>query len=256
MASVEVRDGNVLVRYNDTISEDVAMLLRVSASLSGVGSSMNWRCEVSRLEADLLTKVAPRCAAVELAILPEVAAAPPPPTASIKDLVNAVHLRRRGLIKEILAQGVNVNAAHRRLFPLQMAIEKSNSKLTNDLLAAGANPNFRLVRTDNQTILMYAAGANNRNSSVVRSLLRASATLEARDKLGRTALMHAAQAGNSSSVQVLLERGASRDAVDNRGNTALNYAATHGTKHRVYTRLKHRPKQQPKEIVVVIPERS
>jgi hypothetical protein len=83
-------------------------------------------------------------------------------------------------------------------------------------LAAGWAP------ADYGTELLDAAAKG--ATAKVEQLLAKGASLEAKDKNGRTALMLAAQHGHAETVRVLLEKGASADDRDARGYTAYGLA--------------------------------
>jgi len=252
--ALEVQDGNIIISFNDKVGADASLVLRARPSESGLGDALIWKCESATLSAELLASVSPRCSRVEEIRL-EPVQAEPAVAASVEDLINAMHQRRRGLALQIIQSGVNVNAAWQGFLPLQMAIEAGDAKIIAALLKAGAEPNVRLARRKGMTPLMYAATVNRQSGRTVRALLRAGASHEARDDIGRSPLMHAAQAGNTTAIEVLLEAGASIDAIDNSGNSALNYAATHGTSSAVYRRLNN-ARHKSDEIIVVIPQRS
>ena len=55
--------------------------------------------------------------------------------------------------------------------------------------------------------------------------------LEANDRGGKTALLHAAENGQDTVVQLLLNQGAAIEVQENDGRTPLSYAAEHGYKH-------------------------
>ena len=104
-------------------------------------------------------------------------------------------------------------------------------RCSNSLLAAGADPNARIVRprfgplniTSGETPL-HRAG-HNKNPTVVEMLLAAGAEIEARDEYGETPLHRAAQwSGNPAVVELLLSAGADPNARDHNGDTPLKYA--------------------------------
>jgi ankyrin repeat protein len=81
-----------------------------------------------------------------------------------------------------------------------MAIEAGDAEIAAALLKAGAKPDVRLARRNGMTLLMYAATINRQSGRTVRSLLQAGASHKARDDMGRSPLMHAAQAGNTTVI--------------------------------------------------------
>jgi hypothetical protein len=251
---IEVQDGNIVISFNDKVGADASLVLRAKPSESGIGSALIWRCESDTLSAELLASASPQCSRVEKIRL-EPAQAESAVVASVEDLVNAMHQRRRGLALQIIQSGINVNATWQGLLPLEMAIEAGDAEIVAALLKAGAKPDRRLARRNRMTLLMYAATINRQSGRIVRTLLQAGASHEARDDMGRSPLMHAAQAGNTTAIEVLLEAGAPIDAIDNSGNSALNYAASHGTSSTVYRRLNN-AKHKGNEIIVVIPQRE
>jgi len=252
--AIEVQDGNIIISFNDKVGADASLVLRAKPSESGLGDALIWSCESATLSAELLASASPQCNRVK-----EIRLEPSPVgstvAASVEDLINAMHRRRRGLVLQIIESGVNVNAAWQGFLPLEMAIEAGNAEITVALLKAGAEPNVRLARRKGMTPLMYAATINRQSGRTVRALLRAGASDEARDDIGRSPLMHAAQAGNTTAMEVLLEAGAPIGAIDNSGNSALNYAAAHGTSSAVYRRLNNAAHKSD-EIIVVIPQRN
>lgn len=252
--AIEVQDGNIVISFNDKVGADASLVLLAKPSESGIGNALIWRCESATLSAKLLASAAPQCSRVEKIHL-EPPQAESIVAASAEDLVNAIHLRRRGLALQIIQSGINVNATWKGLLPIETAIEAGDAEVVAALLKAGAKPDARLAGRDGMTLLMYAVTINRQSGRIVRSLLQAGASHKARDDLGRSPLMHAARAGNTTAIEVLLEAGAPIDAIDNKGNSALNYAASHGTSSTVYRRLNN-AKHKSDEFIVVIPQRE
>jgi ankyrin repeat protein len=71
-------------------------------------------------------------------------------------------------------------------------------------------------------IRIFSKPATN-HLKVVSLLLAQGADINARDKQGRTALIHAAREGDSEMVKLLLEKGADPLIKDNNGDTALSF---------------------------------
>lgn len=133
---------------------------------------------------------------------------------------------------------------------LLLAAENGDLAAVRESFAAGANIDARDVRqkTRDRTPLMLAATAG--HTDVVRALLAAGADLDVSDRradtdpvpkvllqhtdvetilsmgyrLGRTALMGAAEVGNSEIVEILLQAKAESDRADDLGYTALTLA--------------------------------
>lgn len=75
---------------------------------------------------------------------------------------------------------------------------------------------------------MSAAGSfRGSGSDAVKLLLTKGADVNAKDKLGQTALMLAASSGQGDSVTVLLDKGADAMAKDLNGRTAMDHARYH-----------------------------
>lgn len=65
-----------------------------------------------------------------------------------------------------------------------------------------------------------------KNAEIARLLIDAGLDIEARDTVGRTALMYACAFGHSDVVALLIAKGADTDARDVNGHTALFYACS------------------------------
>lgn len=100
--------------------------------------------------------------------------------------------------------------------PLFQAIERGGFTAIERYLAEGGNPNMRNQK--GQTLL--AAAVIHRWPQIVRLLLAHSADSNARDRLGRTPLHHAAR-GSIDSVKLLLAAGADPKARDKKGKSVL-----------------------------------
>lgn len=94
------------------------------------------------------------------------------------------------------------------------------------LLKGGASPNER-DRTG-ATGLFYLVRDSARPPGAIELLLAARADVNARDHIGRTPLMQAAEYRSSRSIETLLHGRANPNIQDNEGKTALMYAAYAG----------------------------
>lgn len=138
------------------------------------------------------------------------------------------HSLTPGIVKYLIAEGANVNAAGRDgETALMSAVLKGSDELTGMLVAAGANVNAK--DKAGKTALMYAPQYHSSNPVVVKVLLAAGADVNAANDDGRTALMQAAGAGSAEIVKLLLDAKASVNTKDKKGLTALMAAgATYG----------------------------
>ncbi len=87
------------------------------------------------------------------------------------------------------------------------------------------------------SVLMWAA-MTQKNPDVVKLLLNAGASVDAKAKSGETALMLAACAGNSEIVEILLQAGADFTVRDNKGQSAMMLAGYYGRKNVIEILLK------------------
>jgi ankyrin repeat protein len=104
------------------------------------------------------------------------------------------------------------------------AAAQNDAARVRSLLGSGGNPN----QADEQfrTALHYAA--MNGNLTIVAILIKASAKLDAKDKLGNTPLHLAADRGQTEAVQLLLDVGAPVDPENKNGMTPLMIGANRG----------------------------
>jgi ankyrin repeat protein len=108
--------------------------------------------------------------------------------------------------------------------PLNLAASLGEAEIVRALLDAGADPDVRQGSwsgREDATPLMFGLGY----PEIVDTLLAAGARVNARDYLGRTALMLAAGRGDPELTARLLDAGADVRAADERGGTALHYAS-------------------------------
>jgi ankyrin repeat protein len=183
-------------------------------------------------------------------------------------LADAVEKQDHALIRSLLKQGVDVNAAQvdgmtalhwaahyddlvtaRRLVaahasvnaanrygvkPLSLACTTGSTDLVELLLQAGADPNTGL--SGRETALMTAARTG--RAGPVKALLARKADVNAKGRGGQTAIMWAAAEGHSEVVKLLVEAGADYRTPLPSGFTPLFFAAREGRREVVQALLK------------------
>ncbi len=134
------------------------------------------------------------------------------------------------MVRLLIKNGANVNVGNSNWTPLMtaawaMGSARGRSKkdvvaILKLLLAKGAIVNAR--DRVGQTALSLAAAVG--DVAMLRVLLRAGAYIHTRDKKGNGALMGAVQHHNSDTVKFLLEQGINANARNKAGKTILAYA--------------------------------
>jgi len=129
-------------------------------------------------------------------------------------------------IKELLQQGVNVNAADiEGRTALTFAAFNGHSDIILELLTAGADLNVRDAM--GRTVLMYCATGPFPEAAAILLDKGADPNLVDSDE-HFTALMHAAAEGNLEVVKVLMDHGADPTKVDIDGDNAASFAQQSG----------------------------
>ncbi|HHW4682897.1 MAG TPA: ankyrin repeat domain-containing protein, partial [Xylella sp.] len=108
--------------------------------------------------------------------------------------------------------------------PLGVSCQAGNWRLTKFLLERGA----QTEPSGGTPVLLAAAGTDEDDPAGVLLLLKHNARVDARDRLRRSALHEAAEAGHIEIVKALLEAAANLESRDMSGRTPLLEAARHG----------------------------
>lgn len=108
---------------------------------------------------------------------------------------------------------------------LRQAAYEGEDSMVRELLGQGVNVNAADV--DGRTAIMFAAF--NGHSEILRTLVNAGAMVDVRDAMGNTALMYASTGPFPESVLLLLEEGADPNTVDSDEHfSAVMHAASEG----------------------------
>ena len=110
------------------------------------------------------------------------------------------------------------------LKPLHIAVEHAAVEIVKSLLAAGAN--MEAKNKQGRTPLIHAIFASRHDS--FDTLLRSGARIDHKDAVGMSALHWAARLGQVAIIATLLEKGASRLDHDNTGHEPIHHAASGG----------------------------
>ncbi|XP_035661609.1 GA-binding protein subunit beta-2-like [Branchiostoma floridae] len=121
-----------------------------------------------------------------------------------KELIDAAGRGDEVRVQQLLAEGVNVNAAHGGWTALHEAARNGHTGTVQALLTAGAPVDSR--STAEHTPLDFAAEKG--HTGTVTALLAAGADINARDYDSSTPLHKAAENGHPDCVRVLLRAGA------------------------------------------------
>ena len=132
-----------------------------------------------------------------------------PPRAS-QPLVEAAGRGDKAAVERALSQGANINEIGGNGYTaLYAAAEKGHLDVVTLLIGKGANPNVHMGQQSccpGWTPLMIATAEN--HPTAVQALLEAGSDVNAQNRLGRTALMYAANYGLIQIIQSLVKAGA------------------------------------------------
>lgn len=131
------------------------------------------------------------------------------------------------IVRQLLANGADVNFRDGMgMTPLTKAISHGRERVAGLLLEAGADPNVVVKAQDSGCCLHFACKEG--CAAVVKAVLSHPSFelgVDCRDGVGRTPLFYAAANNDEGLADLLLSYGASAGAVDNEGRTPLFTAA-------------------------------
>ncbi len=162
-----------------------------------------------------------------LCVLVLVAARSVEVSTSSSPVADATHAGDREMVRSLLKEGLDVNAAQGDgMTALHWAALANDVEMAEMLLYAGANLKAT-TRLGAFTPLVLACKYG--NGAMVETLLRAGADANATTTTGATALMLSAASGNDDAVRLLLDHSADVNAVESSGGqNALMFAAAYG----------------------------
>lgn len=121
-------------------------------------------------------------------------------------LTEAVLSGDAGRVRLLLAEGADINATNRAGFTaLMLAARNVQDQIVDILLAEGADANLE-IPVYRWTALRQAASDG--NPKIIKSLLKAGARLDAKDRNGWTPVVAAAMAGKAENLKALSDAGA------------------------------------------------
>ncbi len=152
-----------------------------------------------------------------------------PPTTPIKiggSLHEAAAKGDLEQIKQLIAQGADVNESDAAVPPLYVALYKGHAAVAELLIAKGADVNAK--DEDGHTLLHRAAVGGDKNMAEL--LIARGSDVDAKTKHGETSLHWAAQQGDIVFVKLLIAKGADVNATNNNGLMSLHWVAGRGDK--------------------------
>lgn len=149
-------------------------------------------------------------------------------------LISAIIKRDNNIVKQLLSNGENPNLREKsveRHFPaLTVALMHDNIKAADFLLTAKADINGKDANSRTPLINLISS---EKTTSLTWLLGKPNFDIDAMDKIGQTALMHAARLGNPGFIKILIEHGADVNLISQPNKfqfkrTALTYAVLYG----------------------------
>jgi ankyrin repeat protein len=158
-------------------------------------------------------------------------------------MMRASHSGHLSCIQFLVEQGAKIEYTYNRSnhSSLRIAVINSHVDVVSYLLDAGANVD--VVNWKGRTLLTEISSSKTlQSATVMRLLLNHVANIDARDNLGRTALIHATYAENTDAVKLLLENSANTMIRDRNNQTALDIA-THYKFNEIINLIRHHDEQ-------------
>lgn len=123
--------------------------------------------------------------------------------------------RRLDVVRELVRLGADVHAEYVTLgSPLEFAVMAESPAFLEAMLDGGVSPDARVQR--GQTPMLFLVSCVHGDARM-RLLVDRGADVNARDAMGKTALMEALYAGQLDQVEYLLDHGADATVTDRRG---------------------------------------
>ncbi len=126
---------------------------------------------------------------------------PPKPSITVEKwpvLLEAIAAGKVDTIRELIAQGVNVNTVRDGFSPLMTAAAAGNVDVARVLLEAGANVN---EKDDDGNTAFHRAASYQPGSAMIELLLQSGVDVDAKNRFGKTALALAEEQGHREVVR-------------------------------------------------------
>ena len=139
---------------------------------------------------------------------------------------SAITANKTDSYDELVKAGADINMTDAEgKTMLQSAVEKGDAKTVEMLIKDGANVNVKCKYKDSSDVTPLMTAVLTKNETIVKSLLKANADLNLKDKnLGLTALQIAVLQGDEDTVADLIFNGADINSLTNDGFTSADLA--------------------------------
>jgi len=167
-----VRDGTVVVQFNDEFGDSTMVFTPRTSSQSGI---LKWDCSSDSIDAAVMSKLRPRCVYL--------------PATNESKLMRAIANKDVQKVREKLKADIDLEILINGNTPLMLAAKIGNVDVVQLLLDAGANIDHATINTLRRTPLMIAIASQ--HAEIASLLLSEGASVKRTDYSGKSALDYA-----------------------------------------------------------------